>query len=454
MRARFEVPAALVYITEPRRLLFLFVAVLLLVYVIVPFWLGLSYGAPYMSSLAGVAGVGAFFVLVGFYLPITDLQFGPRRWAIAINARVFHIVVWSAFAVYCVVVFSTAKNIPILTALHGHATEVTLDQERAEFLKMRQGWEVSLAYIGGIFAGAVLPYSIASLLRHHARGRYGALAAYMLYAESFLQKALFLQVLLPVYYLVAQRKLWNFLGLIGLLLLTALLLFGNARLVQRSTLPALPQISLGPSKSQQATEGGGGGSVAKKRAQDRSTAGGEAAFSFSDWFDAAYIPQSSLEKLVWRAVAVPVFTARDALAVFHNVFKGKLLWGSTSSFVAKVLSLNRVNYDAAIYKYEWGGRGYGRSNTAYFLEGFVNFGWFGVILFSLIVGQCFRIFQNTADDALRAMSPLFAYYVIQASLVGTMLSAGFVLVFLLALFVDVRWVENPGRQSLSPMPGE
>ncbi len=465
MRARFRIPDGIVWLTEPSRLVILLVAALLIAYCVIPLWLGLGYQSPYMIKLAGMAGVAAVFVVIGFHVSVIDAQFGARRWAIAVDGRTFHIVVWSAFLVYCIVVFATAESIPFLTALRGGVDQAGLNQERADFLKLREGWQGSLRYFGATFAGALLPYSVATLLRRRTLGGYGALGAYILYAESFLQKALFLEVLLPIFYLIARRKLWNLLGFVALLLLAALLLYGNARLVQNSAMPGMPDISLPhlgqipgiptPSNGPSGSSGNGPAGTQDATQQDtnQQLALGTP-FSFGDWFDARYMPRSSLGMLVWRAVAVPVFTARDALVVFDKFYGGRQLLGATSSVFAKVLGLHRVNYDAAVYKYEWGGLGYGRSNAAYFLEGFVDFGWLGVIAMSLLVGQCFRIFQKTNDEALRAMSPLFAYYVLQASFIATMLSAGYLLIFVLALFVDIRWAEKSPRPHLAAAPGE
>lgn len=118
--------------------------------------------------------------------------------------------------------------------------------------------------------------------------------------------------------------------------------------------------------------------------------------------------------------------------------KAAPLWGATSSFVAATFGLERVNYDALVHGYQWGYGGLGRSNSVYVTDGYVNFGWAGVILFSLFIGQAFRWFWKSTDDAFRAMWPLFAYNVIQASLIGTLLSGGFILLFAIGLFLRVR----------------
>lgn len=421
-RLRIGPAGVLGYLTDTRHWPVVFAAGLFLVYCIVPAWLGSAYSSPYMLNLAGMAAVAAASIIAGFYLPILDFQFGAHRFAITVDARWLHIAIWGAFAIFCVVAFATAGSAPLFSALRGGVTEAVLDQERAAFLKMREGWGAGLGYLSGIFTGALLPYSLSSLLVRRARGRYGALAVFLLYAESFLQKALFLQVLIPIFYLVVQRKLWNLIAFSVPLALTLLLLFGNARLVQGELLPALPDFSHGIG---QGTSHGGPGA----------------------YFNAHYDAKSSLGKLVWRAVAVPVFTARDAIEVFDEVFDGKQLRGATSSFVAKIFRLERVNYDLVVYDYEWGNGALGRSNTVYFIEGFVNFGWVGVVLFSLIVGQCYRILHKSGEDALKAMSLVLGYNLIQASLMGTMLSGGFILVFLIALFVTVKWPKPSNDQT-------
>ena len=270
---------------------------------------------------------------------------------------------------------------------------------------------------------------------------------------SHLQKALFIQVIAPLFYLAARKLIWTYWGLVALLIGSVALVYINtvlARGVQDqaqievlldqreqraeeitraeepttpssdATSPSLPSVSPPPSDHEAAPE-----------ARDE-------LFFPPYFFRADFRPVSAAEHLAWRIVAVPIFTASDALLILDRKFDGQHLYGATSSFVSAVFGLKRVNYDAEVHGYQWGDMRVGRSNSVFITDGYVNFGWAGVIVFSFFVGQAFRWFAIFKEEAFRSMWPLFAYNVIQASLIGSLLSSGFAVLFFIALFVDIR----------------
>lgn len=380
-----------------------FFGVVAVLYGAIPAMLGATSNDPYMWKLAGLGAIGCIAGLTGFYLPILDRQFKDGAWRLHVDTRIFHGVIWASFGVFVAVAFATAESIPLISALTGSAGLVDLDQERAAFLKMREGWEVSLGYFSGAFTGALLPYSMSALFISKSKFRFASLAVFFLYTQSFLQKALFLQMVIPLAYLVIQRKIWNYFGLAALLLATAFVLYTNSILA---------------------------------RGVDQFSSTGAAVASYSEMLSESYRPKSTAEHLIWRASVVPILTARDALIVHDKEYNGALLLGSTSTLVAKLFGLERVNYDAAVHFYQFGEKEIGRANSVYLTEGFVNFGWIGVALFSLIVGQCFRCFWKSHDDAFKAMWPIFSYNLLLASLIGSMFSGGLLLLFLIALFIS------------------
>ena len=392
----------------------IFFFVLAVVYGVVPLYQGLIASDPYMLKLSGIAAVACVAGLGGFYLPIIDRQFTDKAWRIPVPPMLLHAAIWIAFGVFVAVTFATADSIPLVKALQGGASLVDLDIARAEFLKTRQGWEAALGYFSGAFVGAILPYSMAVLFSSGSRFRYGAMGTFFFYAESYLQKALFLQIVIPLAYLVVQRKIWNYRGL-------ALLLAGTLGLLYVNTILARGTDQFTEFETLVQTNSTAPTGVPKPPARE--------------FLSSNYKPRSNVEHLVWRAGAVPIFTARDALIVHDEQFGGRLLMGATSSFTAKLLGLERVNYDAAVHGYQWGETAIGRSNSVYLTEAFVNFGWLGVAVFSFVVGQLFRCFWKSNDFAFKAMWPLFTYNIIQASLIGSLLSSGFAVVFFIGLLL-------------------
>jgi hypothetical protein len=169
----------------------------------------------------------------------------------------------------------------------------------------------------------------------------------------------------------------------------------------------------------------------------------------ADFFSASYAPTNPVSHLVWRAVAVPMFTAADAIRVFIDYFGGKPFYGATSGFLAAMFGLNRVMFERVLFEVQWGQNeaGTGSSNSMYVTEAFINFGWIGVVAFSLFVGRSLKWFSNSTDEAFRSTWPLYVIGLYSAGLIGQLLSNGFLLLLLIGLLVQVR--PNVVSQTLS-----
>ena len=154
---------------------------------------------------------------------------------------------------------------------------------------------------------------------------------------------------------------------------------------------------------------------------------------------AVYQPISPLDYFVWRAFAVPIYTAADTLIVHEQKYKGELLMGSTSSFLSSVFGLQRVNLERYVFEYQFGGwNETANSNAVFIVDAYANFGLLGVIFFSLFVGQLFRWFRISPDIGFKSLWPLFAFILFNASLIGTLFSNGFLYMVLHALFFKCR----------------
>ena len=437
--------AMLRFVTEPRYSGYFFAVAMFVIYGLAPLavhqWVD---GNPYMHKLGLMTCLATVMVVAGFALPVFDRLVGEHRFRIPIPVGPFQIAVWGSFLVFFAVTVATADSVPLLSALSGQFTAEALDLQRGAFLKTREGWEASLGYVSGVYAGLLLPFALSLLFLHRIRGRFVALATFILYTLSFLQNALLIQVVTPLANLSARRLIWNYLGLVALLVASVGLLYLNTTLARGVQEPeAIARILEERARRLEAEfpDGQRPGSGARQ-------------WPPSGFFTADYYPASTMEHLVWRTAAVPIFTAADALAVFDKKFHEQPLLGATSSFVAALAGLQRVNYDAEVYGHQWGATEVGRANSFYVTEAYVNFGWAGVAIFSLLVGLAFRVFARSANEAVRSMWPLFAYNIIQASLIGTLLSSGFALVFLIALFCRFTGTAAPqapaSHESYSP----
>ncbi len=359
----------------------------------------------YFVQLAQLSIVGCIGIAAGYVLPLFDHRFKKNAPRVTVSAQAFHAVVWSTFVMFLVITFATAPSVPILSAFGG-ADAAELSLQRGDFLKARTGAEAGLIYISTLFVSALLPYSLARMFIDKSRWRFALLLLFLAYSLSFLQKALFVNVVLPLLYLAARDGKANTKRVIAIV-------FGSGLLLYLVTLLAFgaPDDAAGP----------GGGVVT----------GG-------DFFGASFLPSNGLEHLIWRSTAVPMFSASDTLLVHAEQFGAQPLLGATSSFFAGALGLERIPMERLVSEYEWGWNDIANSNAVYSTEAFVNFGWVGVVLFSLFVGQSLRWFRKSRDEALKSLWTIYCLAIFTSGLIGTMLSNGYVLIFAIALLVKFQ----------------
>lgn len=395
-------------LTSTRLAVFLFVTAILLVYGLLPFGVALiAVSNPYFLELAQLTAAACVAILIGYNLPLLDHRFEPHAVRIRIDATAFHVVIWSAFVVFLVITFATAEAIPIVSALRG-ADTAELSQQRGDFLKARVGVEAALLYLSTMFVSALLPYSLARMFIDKARYRFLLTGLFLFFSISFLAKALFVNVVLPLLYVFAQRHranggrvLYIVIGSVVLLYVVTLLSFGG--------------------QSEFETTGAGAGA----------------------FFGSGYLPTGPIDHLIWRAIAVPMFTAADTLLVFAEQFNRELMLGATSSFFAALFGLERIPLERLVFEQQWSWNDIANSNAVYVTEAFVNFGWAGVAVFSLFVGQTLRWFRRSHDEAFKALWMIYCLAIFTSSLIGTMLSNAYLLIFAIAIFV--RFDTVPGR---------
>jgi hypothetical protein len=381
----------------------------------------------YYWKLATVATIAAASIVAGFHIPVFDhLLQGVRP--IVLPARPVAYGIWGAFTVLVLVILVTADGIPFISALAGASTAQDLVVQRQDFLAARQGWEAVLPYLNVMFMGSIIPYALGVLFVNQHALRWIVLPLIIAYSLLALEKILVVKVLAPLFILGLRRRAWNTAILVFMAVLTLGVFYLTTHLSRGETLPKDMAIAEAISKAAPAAQA-------------------PATSSVVTYFSTAYQPGGAIDLLIWRSIAVPMFTAADALKVIDNELDNQLQFGATSTFLAPIAKIvtgrDKINFDAMVYTYQWGSH-LGRANSAYFNEARVNFGWPGVVGFSLIIGLCLRMFSRSPDPAFAALWPLFCWNVFQAGLIGTLLSNGFVLVF---AFVLLFHVEETGAEA-------
>lgn len=354
-----------------------------------------------LSQLTGLTIVG---LLVGSKLSIFDARFQAGGVRVRIGPRIFHGTTWAIFIAFVVITFATAPSIPLISAFKG-ASSSDLAMERGDFLKTRQGAEIALLYISTFLINTIIPYSVVLLYATKSTFRHLCAALFFLFCISFLQKTLFLNLVLPLlaYFAMSQHLRRK----VALLWISA-----SVGILIAATYLSLGDIS---------KDGDG-------RLDDPST-----------YLSAAYGASTPLDYLLWRAVAVPVFTASDTLIVHAQQFGSRPLMGATSSFLAALTGQERVNIERIVFEHQFGGwSDIGNANAVFITDAFVNFGSTGTFIIALMIGQIFRWFRISKDIGFTALWPLFAFVLFSAPFIGMLFSNGFAYMLLHAAFIRVQ----------------
>lgn len=373
-----------------------YLLVFVIPYALIPYLFAFELYPEFVIILMNIAFLSFGGYLFSLYLtPSIKLPL-PR---IIFNYEHLLFLVFILFLLVVTVIFITAPQVPIIESLKGAAAE-DLSDHREAFLKARTGWEASLSYIVAIITGAVMPYLIAMSFENEYQYRYIYALFFFLYCVSFLEKAFFLKLLIPVFFILfgksSNKKLFLIKGGVAIFSLM-LLMFLLAGLITQPT-----------SKSDE------------------------------EVFSLLYIPNSITEKLLWRAGVVPIITALDGVRVFINDLNGNYLMGASSSILALFTGVERVNFERLLFQSQFGGTGTGNANQFYGIEAYINFGYLGVFLFATIVGYIVRYAIRSGDKVLVAMMPLFFYYLYSAGLIGTLFSNGFLLLFFMTRFLSLN----------------
>lgn len=390
---------------SPRFGFYLFVCAVGFTYGILPFFL-YSYGgvSEYFLKLSLLTAVAIISLFVGFKLSVLDGQFVPGAPRVILSSGLFNFVVWAFFFVFAFYTFYTAPSIPLLSAIQGAGAD-DLSQQRGDFFKGRSGFESALLYLSTIFTTVLIPYSLVLMFLKRSALRYPLLLVAFVFCISFLQKSLFLNVFMPVMVCFALSGRLSFKALITCMALAVLVLL------------AAVFISLG------------GG--------DSSGAAAEST-PLAEYFSATYLPSGGGDYFLWRAFAVPLFTATDTLQVHADIFNGEYLMGATSLLLSLLTGAERINIERYVFQHQFGSwNEIANANAVFITDAFVNFGWLGVILFSVVIGQVFRWFRLSSDIAFKSLWPVFAFTLFSASLIGMLISNGFVYMLLHALLVRV-----------------
>jgi len=352
--------------------------------------------SPIANELFNITLVSSLFFLVSLNFP-----FFPELKQVKILIS-YNIVLYVVFGLFCfisAIVIFTAPSIPIIESFKGADID-SLSQNREDFLKARSGLSSTLGYFVGFVNSYFLPYTLIVSLERRNKFSYFFILAFSIYSIISLEKAYFLKIGIPLFiYLFIQSKN-KFLFVVkgfSVIFLILILMFSLAQF-------------------------GEGGLVLNQ----------------ADFFSIMYKPGGTIEAIIWRAAVVPIVTALDALNVFINDFDRQYFLGDTSSFLAFLKGSTHINFERFLYQFQFGGSETGNANQFFLMEAFINFGWFGVILFSIIVGKIIRLGIYFLDLAYLSVIPLFIFNIFSAGIIGIFLSNGFLAFLIFIIIVKLK----------------
>lgn len=341
------------------------------------------------ATLSIITALSSTFIAIGYAAGQMCSRIKIKSKKICISSTFTNTTIWVLFIVFLATTLYTAPSIPILSALSGASPEL-VSQERGEFLKGREGWWIALLYLSTIFTTTLVPYSTVSLYNARSRWRHLATFVYISYSLSFMQKALFLNLALPM---IAFFGIKNRINIKNITMACAAL-----------TIIILSAIAI----SYEGFDSNNNKEIS--------------------YFSAKYLPESSADYLLWRSISVPIFTAADTIEVHTKIFKGEKLLGATSSSLSAIFNLERINIERYVFEHQFGSwNETANSNAVFVIDAYVNFGFIGVMLFSLFIGSVFYFLHQSNDTAASCLWTTFAFALFSSSLIGTLMSNGFLI---------------------------
>ena len=323
------------------------------------------------------------------------------------NLVVFSLILF--FIAFITTAIFTATSIPILVSFNGGSIE-EISISRAMFLKARDGIYSILVYVSALLSGFIIPYVLAKLYLSKSKTFWFLLIIFSSYSVISTEKAFFMRWAIPLlvlFYMIGRSGSKKYITIAKRTLFSIfLIIFINI---------TLSGFSDGKGFNIQST---------------------------TDFFNAGYasevLNQNGAMFFIWRTFAVPIFTASDSFKTFNEVYEGQLLWGATNGTLSSLFGLNRVWFERDVFAGQWGQADGGTmsSNAVYFTEAFVNFGWLGLIIISLLVGYILAKMGNSKDIGINILTPLLTYNLFSSGLLGTLLGNGLLLLFVLLFIVN------------------
>ncbi len=413
-------------------------------------------------------------------------KFSPKfNWNRNININQLILAIFGGYIIFFLYVIFTAPHIAIVESLRGmDGYKIAIARE--EFLKARTGGERVLVYINAIFTSALMPYLLALLYIVKHRFRHLILGIFILALTASLEKVLVLKALLPLLVLAVNDRFLKkkyapvILCLIfGVILSTSFL--ANIRPAHNSVLVKIQEVSKNEAKLIASQKGVYRPSdlqltdlkVNNQIGMKNDFVVVSSKQDFLGFFENKIVvlenyykniqdaikenPRflfgaNTLSYLLNRALWIPYITAYDWLGYFDKKRNHEYFLGSTNGTISALFGLKRVYAEREVFSYQYGQvpDGTGVANAIFFIEGYVNFSWMGIIFYSFLLALITHIFVKTNDCAAKSVYFYFIYMISVGPLSSVLLSNGLIL---LIFIVTLKKSDHYDRQ-VSYIPEE
>lgn len=362
------------------------------------------------------------------------------------GVSVFAFVLYVASIGYAVYLSGT---IPMLVALKG-GTLMDIAQARSQFLAGLEGYESIIRYLVFILGRSIMPLLLVAAFFYSFRVRYLFFAVLLLLSLLSLEKASPIFIFLPCALYFVISKMWRnaiiviFFMCASIGCMTILAMGGIADLrsssvageanqleVQMMIPPGMPiQERMGrPGREylpDLIAQEMGHEDIALQKGhedieRDRKSISGKLYFL--------------LNRIIW----IPYMTAYDWLGFHHAVLNGELTLGRSIGFLHLLYDEPKMPLEKMVYVYEFGASpgGQGASNTVFFVDAKLAFGWAGVVVYCLLFTFCAACIFSSGSRVLIASSIVCFLIASVSSLTATLLSGGlFIYVVLAFLLFD------------------
>jgi hypothetical protein len=313
---------------------------------------------------------------------------------------------WVIFSIYFAVIFYACINAPqiALIASFKGASISDLSVLREQFLRTESGLGKIPLYIYTICITSIVPLLITQIFLTQKRTRFLILGLFVLSLILTLEKGRALVGMLPLIVWYANKgnlkKAYTICAVL-------ILVIGMVSVVAR-----------------------GGFTNSNTSSTPDKMAG------VPDKYNLFSGKTSQFYYIINRVLYIPYMTAIDWLDYREQILNNEKIYGRSIGLIARIMGWEKIYLEKEVFTFEWGQNltGTGSANTAYYIDAYLNFGLWGIALYSCILAIIIKFCIASQNEALMSTLGIPLYYVCFHGLSAILFSGGLFFLLLIALF--------------------